>query len=327
MNIEIMVKRKKISFIARDAKTHFAIRVLSERTGVGTSTLRAWERRYGLLTPERTPKGHRLYSEKDVKLVEHILVLLEEGHSLSAIARQIKQGLASVEDDDRENQAGVWAHYLADNLQAIYDFSTERVEAIYNEASSLYPVDMVTERLIEPTLTELGNNWQLRERGIGEEHFYASWVRNRLGARFHHAYSQATGARILLACVPGSHHELGLMLFAISALTRGYRVLYLGADLPLDQVSSVVAQSGSRAVVLATRSDLDDATQSQLAKLSTSLEVPVMLGGMGSDRALPAFEAVGGIRLGSRISIALRVLAAHIPAFSTSERSISRSVS
>ncbi|MDH5368613.1 MAG: MerR family transcriptional regulator, partial [Gammaproteobacteria bacterium] len=67
-------------------KDLFPIRVLSEKTTVGTSTLRAWERRYGLLTPERTPKGHRLYCERDVKRVHKILELLDDGHSLPAIA-------------------------------------------------------------------------------------------------------------------------------------------------------------------------------------------------------------------------------------------------
>ena len=67
-------------------KEYFPIRVLCERTGVGSSTLRAWERRYGLINPQRTPKGHRLYTADDVRLVEYVLTLLREGHSLAAIA-------------------------------------------------------------------------------------------------------------------------------------------------------------------------------------------------------------------------------------------------
>lgn len=303
-----------------DPTERFPIRILTERSGVGASTLRAWERRYGLLAPERTPKGHRLYNSKDVRLVEQVLTLLEEGHSLSAIAKQVKAGPDLVEGDKgMREQSGVWSAYLTGTLQAIHEFSTERVEAIYNEASSLYPVTMVTERLIEPVLVDLGNNWQSRHTGIAEEHFYASWLRNRLGARFHHALSQASGPRILCACVPGSYHDTGLMLFSISALTRGYRVLYLGADLPSNQIPAVTDRSGTRGVVLSSREDIDASMERELADLLISVDVPVMLGGPGSDRPLPVFEEAGGVRLGSRIAVALRVLGSHVPAFGAGE--------
>jgi DNA-binding transcriptional MerR regulator len=282
--------------------------------------LRAWERRYGLLKPERKPKGHRLYSTEDVRLVERVLTLLEEGHSLSSIARQLRNGNESVESGETwHGQAGVWAEYLAGTLQAINDFSTERVEAIFNEASSLYPVDMVTERLIEPVLIELGRNWQAGGIGIAEEHFYTSWARNRLGARFHHVVAQATGARIICACLPGFYHEIGLLLFSLAALTRGYRVLYLGADLPLDEAPKVVSRSGARGVVLSGRERIDGAMQKRLAGMSASLSVPILLGGPCSDQTLPVFEDAGGIRLGSRIAIALQVLGSHIPVFGVGE--------
>ncbi len=304
----------------RDTAERFPIRILSERSGVGASTLRAWERRYGLLTPERTPKGHRLYTEQDLRLVQQVLALLEEGHKLSAIAERHKQGATDEYDDvDLRRQTGIWSDYLFATLRAIRDFSTERLEAIYNEASSLYPVSMVTERLIEPVLKNLGNNWQSRPTGIAEEHFYASWLRNRLGARFHHAFGQANGARILCTCVPGAYHEIGLMLFSISALTRGYRVLYLGADLPLDQIEAATDRSRPRGVVLSSRSAVGTSMEEQLAGLVSSLSVPVMLGGPGSDQPLPVFEEAGGVRLGSRIAVALRVLGSHVCAFGAGE--------
>lgn len=301
---------------ASRSSDQFPIRVLSERTGVGASTLRAWERRYGLLVPARTPKGHRLYDENDVQLIERILTLLDEGHSLPAIAKQVKQGTeAAVGDTDIQEQSGLWSDYLSSNLEAVHDFSSERIEAIFNEASSLYPVDMVTEKLIEPTLIDLGKAWKTQGAGIAEEHFYANWVRNRLGARFHHASGQANGVRIVCACAPGVYHEIGLMLFSISALTRGYRVLYFGADLPLDQIPVVVSRSGARGVVLASRAELDVEPENQLASLVSSVGVPVFLGGTASDQPIPRFEAAGGTRLGSRISIALRVLGTHLPVY------------
>jgi len=144
-------------------------------------------------------------------------------------------------------------------------------------------------------------------------------VRNRLGARFLHALSQANGARIICACLPGSHHEIGLTLFAISVLTRNYRVLYLGANLPLENIPAVIGRSGTRAVVLSSWADVDAAVQQQLADLLARIDVPLLLGGPGSDQPLPLFEQAGGVRLGSRIAVALRVLGSHVPAFGAGE--------
>ena len=304
-----------------DAEERLPIRRLSQRTGVGASTLRAWERRYGLLRPERTPKGHRLYSIDDVHRVERILTLLGEGHSLPAIADQLKQGedIAAL-DANRIEHGDAWLDYRSNTLRAIEEFSTERLEAIYNEASSLYPVDIVTERLIEPVLLELGERWQEREAGVAEEHFFASWIRNRLGARFHHAIGQAGGARVVCAGLPGSHHEIGLLLFSLSALSRGYRVLFLGVDLPLDQVPVVARRSAARGVVLSGRGDIDQSVEAELARTRQLLKVPLMLGGLCSNRPLEIFESAGGVRLGSGIATALKVLGSHVPLYGAGGR-------
>ncbi|RME34652.1 MAG: hypothetical protein D6786_04255 [Gammaproteobacteria bacterium] len=241
--------------------------------------------------------------------VRRILALLGEGHSLPAIAARLRQRPAPP-----ERPQGVWNVYLEAALEAIGDFSNERLEALYNEASSLYPVDLVTERLIEPLLVELGTRWRERETGIAEEHFFSAWLRNRLGARFHHALGQCDGPRIVCAGVPGSRHEVGLLLFALSAMARGYRVVYLGPDLPLDQLPLVVDRCAARAVVLGGRDPIDQPLRAALAALAAGMPVPVMLGGPCSDAPLAEFEAAGGIRLGARIPVALRLLRARVRA-------------
>lgn len=318
-----MAKLLRSNKAISDLQERFPIRVLAEQTGVGTSTLRAWERRYGLLDPERTPKGHRLYSSQDVRRVERILDLLNEGHSLSAIARDLKAGDRSELNQEKlAGRSGVWAGYLDGTLQAIADFSNERLEAVFNEATSLHPLELVTERLIEPVLVQLGEQWHARDAGIAEEHFYSAWVRNRLGARFHHATGQAHGPKILCAGLPGSHHDTGLLLFSLAALSRGYRVLYLGADLPLAQAPFVVARAAARGVVFSARVGMDTEMHAKLADLTRSLEVPVLLGGPSSDQPLEKFEDAGGVRLGSRISVALKVLGIHVPPFASASRGV-----
>ena len=303
----------------------FPIRILSEKTTVGTSALRAWERRYGLLTPERTPKGHRLYSERDVKRVHKILDLLDDGHSLPVIADM----LAADKNDERnqatseekfisEDTPSVWTAFVKTTLVATRDFNVERMDAIYNEATSLYPIDLVIARLIEPVLKNLGSGWiKHPERGIAEEHFYTSWLKNRIGARFQHSYSHAKGARIVCACLPGSFHEVGLMLFALSALARGYRVLYFGADLPLNQLSYITQRSAAKAVVLGAHLQLNNDLNADLITHISDLDIPVFIGGYDENIDISAVQTSGGVLLGSNIPVALRIFESYVKAHPT----------
>lgn len=304
----------------------FPIRILSEKTSVGTSTLRAWERRYGLLKPKRTPKGHRLYSQKDVQKVSKILNLLDDGHALPTIAEMLsaKETMSPATDlndvTPTTRLSSVWDGFIESTLEATGDFNIERIDAIYNEASSLYPVDMVTDRLIQPVIEDLGKAWkQHPERGVAEEHFYTSWLKNRLGARFHHAYSHAKGSRIICACVPGSYHEIGLMLFALSALARGYRVLYFGADLPFDQLPYITKRSAAKAVVLSTHTSNDKNIDEELVSTMNQIDTPVFLGGSTDLIDTELFQNSGGILLGSNISVALKVFESHVAAHSSAE--------
>ena len=314
--------KKAVNIDQGNTSELFPIRILAEKTSVGTSTLRAWERRYGLLKPQRTPKGHRLYSRADVKKVSKILALLDDGHALPTIAEILSadETVISLPDssftDKPEKLSSVWEEFIHSTLEAVSDFNIERIDAIYNEASSLYPIDMVTDKLIQPTITQLGTAWkQHPESGVAEEHFYSSWLKNRLGARFHHAYSQAKGSRIICACVPGSFHEIGLMLFALSALARGYRVLYFGADLPLDQLQYITQRSAAKAVVLSAHSSDEQNLDQQLISALDNIDTPVFLGGSAKLEENQAFEKAGGILLGSNISVAMKVFESHIAAY------------
>lgn len=300
-----------------NSPTTFPIRILSEMTGVGSTTLRAWERRYGLLKPQRTPKGHRLYQQSDANRVNKILNWLDDGHSFKVIAARLADNQkpdASSEAVSNESES-VWSNYIDGTLQAVADFSVGRIDALYHEASSLYPLDMVTENLILPILEQLGDQWKSKpDSGIAEEHFYSSWLRAKLSARFNHAYTQARGARIICACLPGSFHETGLLLFALAALSRGYQVLYFGANLPLTQIPHIVSQSAARAIILSSQFKLDDVLLTDLDRLTSMINRPVFLGGKGSRTEQLAVETAGGIVIGDDIRIAMHVLESHVPA-------------
>ncbi len=251
------------------------IRLLSELTGVAATTLRAWERRYKLLSPKRTAKGHRLYSQSDVELVKEVVARLQGGMSISEAIRLQRQPGAAAPPSEVVSQ---WPTFQRRMLQAIESFDEAKLDACYNEALSLYPFALVSESLVVPILTALGERWQQRPNGIAEEHFFTAYLRNKLGARLHHEANRKHGSLILIACLAGELHEIGILLFAIEAVSRGYRLLYLGPNSPLAQLPAVAHRAGAAAIVLSgTSAPLAEVKENWSVLQET--EIPLFVGG------------------------------------------------
>lgn len=288
----------------------FPIRTVSNLTGVNSVTLRAWERRYGLVRPRRTAKGHRLYSREDIQRIEQVLGLLDRGISIGQ-ARAVLESQPRSESPAAQPPAenGGWAGYIARMVLAIGSFDEKKLNAVYSEALSLYPVELVTSQLIVPLLEEVGRRWQNQEGSVAEEHFFSVFMRNKLGARFHHMALETTGPKLLCACVPTENHELALLLFCLAALTRNYRIVLLGAHMPFADLPMAVRRSGSDAIVLAGSVGAYWPTfEEELAGLVQRAKVPVLVGGHLSTLHRDAVTRAGAIVLGSEMSQAFRRL-------------------
>jgi DNA-binding transcriptional MerR regulator len=164
----------------------YTIGTVSKLTGIGAITLRAWERRYGLIQPVRKDSGHRLYTRRHIDQINRITALTQKGMRISQIRPEMlaSEAAAAVEGGP---DADHWRDYLNGMLAAIIAFDEERLEEFYNEALSLYPIGLVTRRLLTPLLVELGLRWEGEGDGVvAEEHFFAFYLRNKLGARYHH---------------------------------------------------------------------------------------------------------------------------------------------
>lgn len=205
-----------------------------------------------------------------------------------------------------------WQGYLAETLSALEAFSTDRLDSLYNDACALYPIDIVTERLMLPVLEQLGWRWDKRASGIAEEHFFSAWLRNKLGARLHHASGMARGRQLVLACLPGEQHEISLLLVALGVLQQGRRVVYLGADMPLGQLPQVCRQTHAAGIVLAGRG-MTESAQSlanlrEIALLVENAGVPVFVGGHFSVQFQRELEQIGAQPVGDNIALGLRLI-------------------
>jgi len=286
----------------------YPIRTVSSLTGVNPVTLRAWERRYGLIRPHRTAKGHRLYTQDDIALINEVVELLGTGISIGQVKGQL--GRAALPESRDARDADAWQGYQRRMAEAIGRFDEPGLEAAYNDALALYPVDVVTERLVNPLLRSLGERWVGRPGGIAEEHFFATYLRNKLGARLHHLSTQRARARLLAACLPGEHHELGLLLFCLAAASHGFGFVILGANTPLDEVA--YAQQHARCAGILLSGSVDPAAEvlEGLARLVGSVEVPVLVGGHTAIRHEPSVRAAGAHPLGIDVHAVVRRLPA-----------------
>ena len=279
----------------------YTIGTVSKLTGVGAITLRAWERRYGLIQPVRKESGHRLFTRHHIDQINRITALTQQGMRISQIRPEMLETETGNESDEEPD---AWNEYLNSMIAAIIDFDEDRLEEIYNEALSLYPIGIVTRKLLTPLLIELGLRWATNKGSIAEEHFFAFYLRNKIGARYHHrARGKNTGPRLLLAGLPGEHHEIGLLLFALSAHEDGYRVIPLGANMPLHELGYVARKKNCSAILLSGAIEPSLKTLSKdLPKLVKSAEMPVLIGGLASVYACDAINRAGAEALGRDVA-------------------------
>jgi DNA-binding transcriptional MerR regulator len=281
------------------------MRRIASLTGVNPITLRAWERRYGLVQPLRTEKGHRLYTHEHVERIRRVLALVERGVPVSR-AREV----LDAEGGQAAALRGPWEGYLERMAAATARFDEGELDRVYDEALSLQPVDQVTRSLLLPLLARLGERWQDLPGGIAEEHFFSTYLRSKLGARLQHRMRYATGPRLLAACAPDEQHEIGLLLFALEAQSAGMRPVVLGADTPLSEMALACRNSGCDAIVVSASVEpaagfLDHA----LPALVRESGVPVFVGGATVVCHQRAVTAAGAVALGIDLEDGVRLIA------------------
>jgi DNA-binding transcriptional MerR regulator/methylmalonyl-CoA mutase cobalamin-binding subunit len=286
----------------------YTIGTVSRLTGVGSITLRAWERRYELIHPVRKDSGHRLYTRKHIDQINRITSLIGQGMRIS----QIKPEMLEVEQapgETKDESTNLWNNYLQNMVGAIVAFDEARLEEIYNEVLSLYPIELVTRHLLKPLLIELGLRWETEQTGVAEEHFFAFYLRNKLGARFHHRPRNDSGPRLLLAGLPNEHHEIAMLLFALAANEQGYHLLTLGANMPTEELGRVARKTSSDAIVLSGAIQPSEAVLHQdLPRLVSSVSIPVFVGGQASVLAADSISKAGAEALGQDMEFGLRRL-------------------
>lgn len=225
----------------------YTIKTVVQETGIAPATLRAWERRYGVLSPGRSDGGYRLYSERDIATLRWLKNQVDGGVSISRAVALLELRHRAGEEPELDGERSPQPFGPAENVRGTSTIVAELVatlslfqephaEAVLGEAFALYPVDVVAEEIITPTLAEIGERWHRGEASIVQEHFATAFLRRRLTALFH-AYPQPlTGRLAITGSGPSEWHDVGILLVSLSLRRHGWRVIYLGQNVPAEHL-------------------------------------------------------------------------------------------
>src|SRR5579859_7279604 len=254
---------------------------LGRRVGVSEHVLRAWERRYGLLRPERSPGGYRLYSAADERRIRRMQAHLAAGLSAAEAAQA---ALSEERAGPAQGRTGTGGGMTGPPQDLADRLDEPGAQAALDQLLAGFSVEAVLRDTLLPYLHHLGDRWERGQASIADEHFASNLLRGRL-AGLARGWGYGHGPCAILACPPGEQHDMGLLMFGIVLHRCGWQVEYLGASTPIAELARTARQAHADVVVLAAAvKDHFDGVTGDLARLAR--QVPLALAGAGATQAL-----------------------------------------
>jgi DNA-binding transcriptional MerR regulator/methylmalonyl-CoA mutase cobalamin-binding subunit len=249
----------------------YTISEAARRASVSPDLLRAWERRYGVITPHRTDAGYRLYDEIAIRRLQAMRRLRDEGWTASAAAAHLRAlpdaelpPLETASDGQREATSGPaegtaasdeLIHQYVDGAAAL---DGAAVEHAIDQMLARGSFEAATQHGVYPALRALGDAWEDGTVSVAGEHAASAAVGRRLGAAFDAAGSpNPRGRRVLVGLPPDARHEFGALGFAVALKRAGHAVDYLGSDLPVADWVAAADTADARAAVIGVPRDAD----------------------------------------------------------------------
>lgn len=277
----------------------FPVKAAAELSGLTPATLRAWERRYGAVVPHRDARGRRVYDAAMVERLARLHGLVDRGHPISQLATLDDPALERLLQERRSAGYGGLDALPERMLDAVADYRVDAFDRELSVAIATLPLSVLLARVVGPLLREVGLRWADGRLAIAQERLVSSLLRARLLSVLDQ-HPRERRPRLLFATLSGERHELGLLGAALHACDAGIPVLYLGTELPPEELARVADRLGARGVAVSSvdpgqaRHALD-----QLRRLDAALgpDVTIWLGGtnaryLAEELALPRLRAV-----------------------------------
>lgn len=293
--------------------TRHPIGVVTQRTGLTGHVLRAWERRYGVVEPERSEGGHRLYSDEDVERLKLLHELTRGGRQIGQVAHLDTEALRVLLREDQaaeatapRSEADVPAdadrakRFQAEAFAAVGDLDSESLDNALRRAALVLATPAFLDDVLVPLMERIGDAWAEGELTPGHEHL-ASAVVARVTGWLIENFEPAPDAPCVVVGTPsGQRHELGAIAAAVTAAAEGWRVRYLGPDLPAEYLGLVTSGTRARAVALSlTYPAGDPDVVEELRMLADRLPpgTALIVGGRVVDSYDDVLDAIGAARL------------------------------
>lgn len=288
----------------------YPIKVVSQMTGLSVHVIRAWEKRYNVVEPDRTDTNRRLYSVEDIEKLKLLNEALHQGHNIGGIANltlaELKNLLLKEAQNLKASSGGSVAYssdvavdeILSDCIDAIKSYNAKQLESILLNASAKLTQPILIEELIIPLVYKVGEMWHEGEIRVANEHLASSVIRGFL-FNLLESYSVSDSAPIVVSATPrGQEHELGALIAGVVAASSGWRVIYLGSNLPAEEVAAVVSHLNAKVVALSIVYPNDDPLlPKELRKIKQILPsgVSIIAGGRAVDGYLDVLDEIGAV--------------------------------
>ncbi|GHG98221.1 MerR family transcriptional regulator [Comamonas sp. JC664] len=268
------------------AERTYRIHIAAELAGVRVELIRAWERRYGVLTPRRTPSGYRVYTDRDVAVLKQLKQLTDEGMAISEAAKLLPQLVAQSELERAANgplanpraNAEAWSESVFAAAQA---YDQQGVKDVLDTMMAALPPLKAYDEVLTPLLRAVGERWHAGALSVSQEHLVSQVVRERLVSLLH-AAPPGRHRHAVLACFPDEEHEMGLLGAALRLRYLGLRVTLLGQRVPASDLGRAVMALRPDFVGLSTVMDRGEtAFEAALSQVKQALpaDIPVWVGG------------------------------------------------
>ncbi len=283
------------------------IRVVTRRTGLSPSVLRAWERRYGVVTPGRSEGGQRLYSDRDVHRLTLLVRVTEAGRSIGSVAPLSDDELEELVAEDAavrpptplvRSAPGAGGSYVDDAMAATDALDANQLDKVLMRAAIALDPEALVDDVVLPLLQMIGTRWEHGRLGVANEHLASVSIRKFLEWVIETIELPGEAPVLVCATPQGQRHELGALLSGVVAAGMAWRAVFLGADLPADEIASATRQLRASAVALSAiypnnNSDLPR----ELSRVASLLpaDTPLLVGGVGAEEHKDVVEGAGGV--------------------------------
>lgn len=287
------------------------MRIVAQRSGLTPDVLRVWERRYGAVTPVRSPGGQRHYTDADLERLTLLARATRTGRQIGSLVALSNEELARIlETDERDSRArhGLGADqpavesYLSSALIAVEEFDALRLEQTLRTAVLRMSIDEMLDHVMGPLLFTIGSLWHQGLLAPANEHLATTTIRRVLVWMADLSVPEPSAPLVIVGTPGNQLHELGAMLAATTAASHGWRVAYLGPDLPADELARAVRFAKADAIALSIVYPTDDPRlPAELRTLRELLpaETAVVIGGSGAGAYAATITEIGAEALAS----------------------------